>query len=129
MTILYKDENTGIEAGINDDGDLFLGDKKSGYNLHDTPYNRRYVERDFVKYTGKTLEYGKSWRKRGFKKEDIVLTDDSKSKSCTYSAYPNNEVCRECSKRYDMPYPYCCLDECGEHEFCRDCANGVYKQN
>lgn len=64
MTILYKDEITGIEAGINDDGDLFLGDNISGYNLQDTPDNRRYIECDFVRYTGKTLEYGKSWRKR-----------------------------------------------------------------
>ena len=57
------------------------------------------------------------------------MIDNSKSKSCIYSAYPNNEVCRECIERYDMPYPYCCLDECGEHEFCGDCGNGVYKQN
>ncbi|BDF25832.1 hypothetical protein CE91St65_37120 [[Clostridium] symbiosum] len=64
MTILYRDEDTGTEAGINDDGDLFLGDDKSGYNLHDTPENRRYIERDFVRYTGKSLEYGASWRKR-----------------------------------------------------------------
>lgn len=64
MTILYRDEDTGTEAGINDDGDLFLGDNKSGYNLHDTPENRRYIERDFVRYTGKSLEYGASWRKR-----------------------------------------------------------------
>ena len=64
MTILYRDADTGPEAGINDDGDLFLGDDKSGYNLHDTPENRRYIERDFVRYTGKSLEYGASWRKR-----------------------------------------------------------------
>ena len=64
MTILYRDEASGIEAGINNDGDLFLGDDKSGYNLHDTPDNRRCIERDFVRYTGKSLEYGRSWRKR-----------------------------------------------------------------
>lgn len=64
MTILYKDETTGIEAGICDDGELFLGDNQSGYNLPDNPRNRQYIERDFVRYTGKTLEYGKTWRKR-----------------------------------------------------------------
>ena len=30
---------------------------------------------------------------------------------------PDN--CRDCME--DAPYPYCCKNECGEHEFCRGC--------
>lgn len=56
MIVFYKDVATGIEAGINNDGELFFGDNKSGYNMCDTPDNRRYVERDFERYTGKKLE-------------------------------------------------------------------------
>ena len=37
MTIWRKDEETGLTCGINDDGNLFLGDDYSGYNLPDTP--------------------------------------------------------------------------------------------
>jgi len=51
MTIFYRDETTGLEAGINNDGELFLGDNKSGYNLSDTPENREYIRRDFERYT------------------------------------------------------------------------------
>ena len=32
---------------------------------------------------------------------------------------PNCDSCIECMK--DAPYHFCCRDECGEHEFCRDC--------
>ena len=28
--------------------------------------------------------------------------------------------CEECSKLFNMPYRYCCLEECHEHEFCRN---------
>lgn len=34
--------------------------------------------------------------------------------------------CEECAKKYHMPFKYCCLIECGEHAFCRGCANGIY---
>lgn len=34
--------------------------------------------------------------------------------------------CEECAKKYHMPFKYCCLTECGEHAFCRGCANGIY---
>ena len=29
--------------------------------------------------------------------------------------------CNECHKKFDFPHNYCCLIECGEHEFCRSC--------
>lgn len=46
-----KDEKTGLEYGINADGDLYLGDSESGYNLKDTPENRDKILRDFERYT------------------------------------------------------------------------------
>lgn len=53
MEIWLRDEKTGIECGLNNDGELFLGDDKSGYNLDDTPENREYVIKDFCRYTGR----------------------------------------------------------------------------
>lgn len=46
-----RDERTGIEYGINIDGDLYLGNDSSGYNLRDTPENRKRVLADFKRYT------------------------------------------------------------------------------
>jgi len=51
MKVFYRDEKTGIEAGVNDFGELFLGDDNSGYNLPDTPENREYIRREFIRYT------------------------------------------------------------------------------
>ena len=51
MKVFYRDEKTGIEAGVNDFGELFFGDDSSGYNLPDTPENREYIRRDFIRYT------------------------------------------------------------------------------
>ncbi|MDL2318778.1 hypothetical protein LJC74_06885 [Eubacteriales bacterium OttesenSCG-928-A19] len=51
MTIWKTDEKTGIQCGINDRGELFLGNDSSGYNLDDTPENRGRVLRDFDYYT------------------------------------------------------------------------------
>lgn len=53
IKIWLKDEKTGIECGINKDGELFLGDNKSGYNLRDTKENREYIINDFCRYTGR----------------------------------------------------------------------------
>ena len=50
MEIWKRDEKTGIECGINDDGELFLGNDRSGYNLPDTEENREYILRDFDYY-------------------------------------------------------------------------------
>lgn len=45
MTI-FKKYGT-LECGINDDGDLFLGDNSSGYNLPDSIENREYILSSF----------------------------------------------------------------------------------
>ena len=50
MVIWRRDERTGIECGINDDGELYLGDDRSGFNLPDTEENREAILRDFDFY-------------------------------------------------------------------------------
>lgn len=54
MTIFREDKRTGISCGINDDGNLFLGDDRSGYNLPDTPENRERIIDEFLYYTQET---------------------------------------------------------------------------
>ena len=44
------------------------------------------------------------------------MTDTSK---CKYD-------CTTCTVVHRMPYHFCCLYECGEHEFCRNCKGGIY---
>lgn len=55
MEIWLSDKNTGIECGINNDGDLFLGDSSSGANLPDIKENREKIIRDFCRYTGRQM--------------------------------------------------------------------------
>lgn len=50
MIIFRENKKTGLQCGINDDGDLFLGNNNSGYNLPDTKDNREYLKRDFDFY-------------------------------------------------------------------------------
>jgi len=50
MQVWKRDERTGIEIGINDDGELFLGNSQSGFNLPDTEENREAILRDFDFY-------------------------------------------------------------------------------
>jgi hypothetical protein len=50
MQVWKRDERTGIECGINDDGELFLGNDRSGFNLPDTEENREVILRDFDFY-------------------------------------------------------------------------------
>lgn len=52
MMIFETDKETGISCGINDGGDLFLGNGKSGYNLPDTRENMAYILHDFERLTG-----------------------------------------------------------------------------
>ena len=47
MQIFKEDKASKLSCGINDDGDLFFGDDKSGSNLPDTPENRELVVRLF----------------------------------------------------------------------------------
>lgn len=55
---LFRDPEAVIEAGINADGELYFGGEGSGYNLPDTPENRRYIEADIKRYTGKDVSLG-----------------------------------------------------------------------
>ena len=50
MTIFRRDDKTGLTCGINDDGNLFLGNDGNGYNLPDTPENREYILNDFDRW-------------------------------------------------------------------------------
>ena len=34
--------------------------------------------------------------------------------------------CDICKEKYRMPHDFCCLYECGEHEFCRNCTHGIH---
>lgn len=34
-----------------------------------------------------------------------------------------NNKCKECADKHNFPYKYCCLPECGNHEFCIGCNN------
>ena len=37
------------------------------------------------------------------------------------------EECKDCQINYKMPFVFCCLYECGEHEFCRNCKKDTVK--
>lgn len=43
MVVFNVDKRTGLSCGINDFGELFFGNNKSGYNLPDTPENKQYM--------------------------------------------------------------------------------------
>lgn len=47
MEIWKENKNNGLSCGINDFGELFLGNWWSGYNLPDTPENREYIISNF----------------------------------------------------------------------------------
>lgn len=46
------------------------------------------------------------------------------NESCTYSKNADMSTCRQCVKEHNMPHEECCLDFCGEFEFCKDCKIG-----
>lgn len=50
MIIWKENTSTGLQCGINDFGELFLGDDRSGYNLPDTDENRERILADFDYY-------------------------------------------------------------------------------
>lgn len=56
ITVLFKDEKNGLEAGINADGNLYFGGEGSGYNLPDTIENRQRIEADIERYTGQKAD-------------------------------------------------------------------------
>lgn len=37
-----------------------------------------------------------------------------------------SSTCAHCHTKFQMPYHYCCLHECGEHETCNSCKGGIY---
>ena len=43
MLIFKEDSRTGVSCGLNDFGELFIGNSRSGYNLPDTPENREKI--------------------------------------------------------------------------------------
>lgn len=56
MIIFRENKQTGLQCGLNDFGELFIGDKKSGANLKDTPENREYLLREFAYWNDETDE-------------------------------------------------------------------------
>lgn len=42
-------------------------------------------------------------------------------------ATPSASDCDNCQSMFSMPHGYCCLEECGEHEFCVGCEHGIYE--
>ena len=56
MKVWLKDEETGVECGVNRDGDLFLGDDRSGCNLPDTSENRERILSAFYRLAKKRGE-------------------------------------------------------------------------
>lgn len=52
---------------------------------------------------------------------------------CEYNKRTGEEAtlhdCEKCQEEYELPFSHCCLNGCGEHEFCRNCENGIYKQD
>lgn len=53
MTILKENKGYNISCGINKDGNLFLSIDSCGYNLPDTPQNRKKILADYeneIKY-------------------------------------------------------------------------------
>ncbi len=48
---------------------------------------------------------------------------------CLYNKIKNNKSklndCDKCLKDFYFPYDWCCLEECNEHEACKDCDMGI----
>lgn len=52
-----------------------------------------------------------------------------KCNNCKYVICSTERNCNICREKYDFPYSYCCLYECGLHKFCRKCTkNRVNKR-
>lgn len=70
-----SDKETGLSCGINSDGDLFIGDDKSGSNLTDTPENRDKLASTWKQYTGKDLVLTKDDASVADSEADISIED------------------------------------------------------
>lgn len=53
MIIFQENKATGVSCGVNDWGELFIGDNRSGANLCDTPENRKYILKQFAYWGNK----------------------------------------------------------------------------
>ena len=53
MIIFKENKVTGLSCGVNDWGELFIGDNRSGANLSDTPENREYILEQFKYWDNK----------------------------------------------------------------------------
>lgn len=51
MKIFKQDARTGVSCGVNNFGEVFCGNDRSGYTLPDTLENREYVLADFDFWT------------------------------------------------------------------------------
>ena len=47
MIIFKENKKTGLQCGLNDFDELFLGDDRSGYNLPNTEENKIKILQDF----------------------------------------------------------------------------------
>lgn len=52
--------------------------------------------------------------------------DNNPNEVCRYAKNPDMGVCKKCAEEYKMPHLWCCLEWCGELEFCNGCVNGIY---
>lgn len=52
VVIWLRDDKTGLQCGINAEGDLYLSNESTGYSLKDSKENRKEIIREFCKQTG-----------------------------------------------------------------------------
>lgn len=52
VVIWLRDDKTGLQCGINAEGDLYLSTETTGYSLKDSKENRKKIIREFCKQTG-----------------------------------------------------------------------------
>ena len=57
MKIFKENKKKGLRCGINDDGELFLGSNKSGYNLRNTRRNRKRIRKDFKRCSLENISF------------------------------------------------------------------------
>lgn len=52
--------------------------------------------------------------------------------TCVYNELSDEEPtindCSKCEEKYNFPHEFCCLQYCGEHDFCRNCNHGIYEK-
>jgi hypothetical protein len=66
MKIFKENKKKGLKCGINNYGELFLGDDKSGYNLRNTRRNRKRIRKDFKRCSLENVTF------HGFQKNFVI---------------------------------------------------------